>query len=286
METGAAITIISDSAGQLSAAGGEGGAGIGGGNGSDGGIVTIKGGTVTATGGNSGAGIDGGQNGAGGSIIIQGSAVVVANGTGSGDELGNVVYKGNGIGNGWSGSGTPTIIIKDNATVTANGAGIDGYSSSDAIYGNITVGGNAVVNARGYKYGNITSTQRALGGTLSSETDSTAKIFSNGFNNNVLSENFTSGLIFTNDTTVSLDGTITENNGASCLVYGNQTLALLRQYRRDTAANHSRAGLPAAADTGGVKKTVPATAQGCARLGRPLSGDALCHGRGYGPAAD
>ena len=203
---------------------GEDGAGIGGGSRGDGGTITINGGTVNAKGTNGGAGIGGGQYGAGGSIIIQGSAVVVANGTGSGDELGNVGYKGNGIGNGRNGSGTPTIVIKDNATVTANGANNNGRES-DAIYGNITVGGNAVVNARGFTYRDA-GTQRALGGTLSSEADSTAKIFSNGFNNNVLSENFTSGLIFTNDTTVSLDGTITENNGASCLVYGNQTLNL------------------------------------------------------------
>jgi len=55
--------------GSLSAAGGNDGAGIGGGYHGDGGTVTISGGTVTAT-GHSGAGIGGGDSGDGGTVMV------------------------------------------------------------------------------------------------------------------------------------------------------------------------------------------------------------------------
>jgi hypothetical protein len=87
---GASLLITNSSvnaADALTAIGGENGAGIGGGNGSDGGTVTINGVRVTATGGNGSAGIGGGNNGAGGSVMIF-SGTVFAQGMGGGADIG------------------------------------------------------------------------------------------------------------------------------------------------------------------------------------------------------
>ncbi len=61
-----------------SEAGGDCGAGIGGGKNGNGGTVCIYGGTVTTSGGTGGAGIGGGTNGAGGSVLIAGGTVTAS----------------------------------------------------------------------------------------------------------------------------------------------------------------------------------------------------------------
>ena len=94
--SGGTITI---NGGTVSATSNFGGAGIGGGNGGDGGSITINGGTVSATGGFGGADIGGGSGGSGGTISITGGTV-----TATGD------YGGAGIGSGMDGSGASTTI--------------------------------------------------------------------------------------------------------------------------------------------------------------------------------
>ncbi len=132
------LTIGGD--GTLNATGGENGAGIGGGNGDEGGIIQINSGTVTAQGGTGGAGLGGGWNGRGGSTTIDGGTVAAQGGTG-----------GAGIGGGALGSGG-TIRIND-GTVTATGgqtgAGIGGGEYKPS--GGITINGGAVtaVSERG-----------------------------------------------------------------------------------------------------------------------------------------
>ena len=158
---GAALFLTGGEADSLSATGGAYGAGIGGGNKTDGGAISISGGTVTAT-GSWAAGIGGGGNqgdtgGAGGTITIGGTARVTAFGGGSGA----------GIGGGSSGGslkpGAPggTITIGGSAWVEAHGGSRQGYGAGIggggmiAKYapggdsGTIQIGENAVVFAYG-----------------------------------------------------------------------------------------------------------------------------------------
>ena len=128
VETAAALTI--DGSGSLSATGGDYGAGIGAGQQSNGGSITIESGSVTATGGVGGSGIGGGHGvivdqgtyyiltdgGNGGAVTIQGGTV---NATGG--------RSGAGIGAGQCGSGGQITI--EGGAVTAlglGGAGIGG----------------------------------------------------------------------------------------------------------------------------------------------------------------
>ncbi|MDR1573706.1 MAG: S-layer homology domain-containing protein, partial [Clostridiales Family XIII bacterium] len=60
------------------AAGGDGGAGIGGGDNTAGGVVTINGGAISADGGNGAAGIGGGEGGEGGAVKIGGGTINAA----------------------------------------------------------------------------------------------------------------------------------------------------------------------------------------------------------------
>lgn len=150
---GAALTITEDSAGSLIATGGSYGAGIGGGNRSAGGCITINGGTVTAIGDKYGAGIGGGYQGEGGTITISGG-VVVANG-GSHCSYGDhtTIYgSGAGIGGGSFGAGGGKIEISG-GTVTVTGgassAGIgSGHAGKEKKTTDITISGGTVI-ARG-----------------------------------------------------------------------------------------------------------------------------------------
>ncbi len=116
--SGAKLTISGGATDTLTAAGGLGGAGIGGGEGStgsddgNGGTITINGGTVTA-GGSRGAGIGGGCNGDNDSVTINGGKITATGGLGSA-----------GIGSGIHGAcGAITI---SGGTVTADSIGLDG----------------------------------------------------------------------------------------------------------------------------------------------------------------
>ena len=92
--SGGNITV---NGGTVTATGGEGGAGIGGGEGESGRNVTINGGTVTATGGKYGAGIGGCNYGSGGFITVNGGTVVAIAGA-------NAQAIGHGAGNESSGN--------------------------------------------------------------------------------------------------------------------------------------------------------------------------------------
>ena len=125
--------------GTVTATGGDGGAGIGGGSDgrnsdSNGKNITITGSTVTAKGGNGSAGIGGGVGGSGESITITGSTVTAEGGNGA---------AGIGSGNG------KNITITD-STVTATGkyggAGIGGGGFDGGGNGNhITITGSTVI---------------------------------------------------------------------------------------------------------------------------------------------
>lgn len=141
------MTIKDDNnvSGSLTANGGFGGAGIGGGNGADGSDITISGGNVTANGGGHAAGIGGGSSsssggGNGSDITISGGNVTANGGTagagiGGGDgDAANGSNKesdstGGGRGSNITISGKNTIV---NAEGGAEAAGIGGGRSGDA----------------------------------------------------------------------------------------------------------------------------------------------------------
>ena len=124
---------------ELAANGGDRGAGIGGGQGSDGTDITIAGGKITANGGVEAAGIGGGSFGDGSSITVSGGEVT-ANGGNSGA----------GIGGGSCGNVNDITISGGDVRATGgtNGAGIGagmfGYVDSD-----ITISGDSQVEATG-----------------------------------------------------------------------------------------------------------------------------------------
>ena len=122
------LTIGSESgSGELTAKGGDRGAGIGGGQDGDGSDITISGGRVRATGGTFGAGIGGGRNGDGSDITITGGEVYALGGASAA-----------GIGGGQDGSGSD-ITISGDAFVRAGSGGNFSTNSAGASIGN---GGN------------------------------------------------------------------------------------------------------------------------------------------------
>lgn len=141
------MTIKDDNnvSGSLTANGGFGGAGIGGGNNADGSDITITGGTIIANGGFGGAGIGGGSSsisggGNGSDITISGGNVTANGGTagagiggGDGDNANGLNKKsdstGGGMGSNITISGKNTIV---NAEGGAEAAGIGGGRSGDA----------------------------------------------------------------------------------------------------------------------------------------------------------
>ena len=140
---------ITITGGTVTATGGEGGAGIGGGDGGAAENITITGGTVTVAGGYYGAGIGGGSGsgGSGKNITITGGTVNAAGGWGgAGIGGGGWVSGGGGLG---SGGGWGQNITITGGTVNADGgdcgAGIGGGKESSGS--NVTVSGAAQVTA-------------------------------------------------------------------------------------------------------------------------------------------
>ena len=141
------MTIKDDNnvSGSLTANGGFGGAGIGGGNGADGSDITISGGNVTANGGGHAAGIGGGSSsysggGNGSDITISGGNVTANGGTagagiggGDGDNANGLNKESDSTG---GGRGSNITISGKNTIVKAEGgaeaAGIGGGRSGDA----------------------------------------------------------------------------------------------------------------------------------------------------------
>ncbi|GHS85926.1 hypothetical protein AGMMS49957_03040 [Synergistales bacterium] len=128
-------TLTINGSGTLSAMGGYGSAGIGGGDGIGSGTITISDGTITASGGIYGAGIGGGGSGSGGGGNIGGnSGTITING---GTVTANGGQFGAGIGGGDGGNGGAVTI--SGGTIAANGgdrgAGIGGGGSSGSYVG-------------------------------------------------------------------------------------------------------------------------------------------------------
>ncbi len=129
---GNSLTIYgyTNQSGQLIAKGGQGGAGIGGGNEMDGSNITINGGTITATGSHA-AGIGGGVLGSGSSITTNGVTV-----TATGSHASGIAGE-----SGVSGS----YITINGGTVTATGSYGAGIGGGSGGYGsNITISGGTV----------------------------------------------------------------------------------------------------------------------------------------------
>lgn len=160
------MTIKDDNnvSGSLTANGGFGGAGIGGGNGADGSDITISGGNVTANGGGHAAGIGGGSSsysggGNGSDITISGGNVTANGGTagagiggGDGDNANGLNKKSDSTG---GGRGSNITISGKNTIVKAEGgaeaAGIGGGRSGDADTIEIT---DSTVISNGHDSGN------------------------------------------------------------------------------------------------------------------------------------
>ncbi len=160
--------------GSLEAAGGNYGAGIGGGNGMAGRNITIRGGTVTAIAGTlGGAGIGGGEGGAGENVTITGGTVYAAGG-----------YDDGGAGIGGGNDKTARYITITGGTVTARsgmvGAGIGGGEFGAGEYITIS-GGTVTAIGRGGAGigGGVSGTGRYItisGGVVTAESDSGAGI--------------------------------------------------------------------------------------------------------------
>ncbi|GHV64754.1 hypothetical protein FACS1894199_03750 [Bacteroidia bacterium] len=152
--TGAGGTTVI-TGGTVEARGGNGAAGIGGGSTRAGGNISITDGTITATGGTNGAGIGGGNGGAGGTITINGGTLTATGGA-----------SGAGIGGGNTGSGGATVIT--GGTVEATGgdgaAGIGG--GRNGIGGTITINGGATIAVGGYSGAGIGGGDNGAGGNI------------------------------------------------------------------------------------------------------------------------
>ena len=135
--------------GTVTATGGDGGAGIGGGCGGDNGNgenITITGSRVTATGNSGGAGIGGGERCDGENITITGSTV-----TATGDRGGAGIGGGAGESNRGNGNGNNITITGSTVTAISNGCGQRGNGGGAGIGGgcnrngsHITINGGTV----------------------------------------------------------------------------------------------------------------------------------------------
>ena len=159
------LTIGSESGeGKLTANGGHGGAGIGGGYEGSGSDITITGGEITANGGGEAAGIGGGVLGSGSDITITGGEVTANGGwcgagigggpRGNGSDItisgGKVIANGGlcgaGIGGGYKGSGSDVTISKDSRVEATGGDPclLGGYGAAIGGGGYNTDTGNQV----------------------------------------------------------------------------------------------------------------------------------------------
>ena len=151
-----AAGIITVNGGAVTANGGSQSAGIGGGPYGAGGNITINGGTVTANGGLYSAGIGGGPYGAGGNITINGGTV-----NANGNVKGGRSDGGAGIGGGENGnnSGAGNSISITGGTVTATvptgtkGAAIGNGGGDDGTDASVTIGAGLTVGAGSNKDG-------------------------------------------------------------------------------------------------------------------------------------
>ncbi len=152
------MTIKDDNnvSGSLTANGGFGGAGIGGGNGADGSDITISGGTIIANGSFGGAGIGGGSSSysGGGNVTANGGTAGAGIGGGDGDAANGLNKESDSTG---GGRGSNITISGKNTIVKAEGgaeaAGIGGGRSGDADTIEIT-DSTVISNGHGSDTGN------------------------------------------------------------------------------------------------------------------------------------
>ena len=147
------VNIINIHGGNISATGGDDGAGIGGGEDHNGGRITIYGGKVSATGSGRGAGIGGGYAGGGGTTTIYGGKVTAQGGRNAAGIGGGEKYRG--------GGNVGTVVIWGgtvNATGGYDGAGIGSGVDCVNNTGSVTIHGGTVTATGGltedsYYYG-------------------------------------------------------------------------------------------------------------------------------------
>ena len=145
-ETSGKLTITdTDNDGKLTATGGFGGAGIGGGNIQDAGKIEITGGSITATGGLDGAGIGGGGSGGDADITISGGTINAIGGTDPWGQPGAI--GGAGIGSGGSGGDATTVTITGGAVIenASGGGGCAGIGGGYSSKSDVTISGNATI---------------------------------------------------------------------------------------------------------------------------------------------
>ena len=153
---GGRLTIADeDKDGKLTAKGGKGGAGIGGGNYGNGDDITITGGEVTATGGDYGAGIGGGNHGNGDDIAITGGKVEATGGESSA-----------GIGGGLEGTGSNIAITGGEVKAEGGlgGAGIGGGNEGDGS--DIAITGGEVTATGGRSSAGIGGGRKGTGSDI------------------------------------------------------------------------------------------------------------------------
>ena len=157
--------------GSLTAIGGDGGAGIGGGVDGNGSNITITGGTVEAKGGEHGAGIGGGVDGNGSNIIITGGTIIA-----TGGDLGAGI--GGGFNESYSDCGAGTNITISGGMVTATGGdfgtGIGG--GDNGIGTDITISGGTVIAKGGEEAAGIGGGKKSIGTRINIGNDSDATV--------------------------------------------------------------------------------------------------------------
>ena len=231
---------ITINGGTVTATGGDGGAGIGGGKEDEGGTITINGGTVNATGSTDAAGIGGGGGGDGGNITINGGTVTATGST--------TPYSGSaGIGGGGVYGSGGTIIIRG-GTVIANGAGGAGIGGgSSGAGGTITISGGTVIAKGSGSPGIGGGGGHGAAGTFSTGEDGNAVIFAigNGTTDTRIDEKDTSSwdcvffrttptpgnvvygdVILENDLTIDSERTLTIPAGTSLTIPTDVTLTV------------------------------------------------------------
>jgi hypothetical protein len=133
-----AISVVDIYGGEVEARGANNGAGIGGGNQSNGVILNVYGGDVKAYGGNDGAGIGGGWDGLGGYTVVKGGTVYAKGG-------------GNAAG---IGSGSQNNDITHGGILEVKGGHVEAYGGVDAagIGGGEDADGGVIIISGGYVY--------------------------------------------------------------------------------------------------------------------------------------
>ena len=148
-----AVSVVDIYGGEVEAHGGKNGAGIGGGNTSNGVILNVYGGNIKAYGGEDGAGIGGGWDGKGGLTVIHGGTVYAKGG-------------GNGAGIGSGSHSLTSFSSIHGGTTIVNDGHVEAYGGTDAagIGGGEDGSGGTVKITGGYVYAEGNDYGAGIGG--------------------------------------------------------------------------------------------------------------------------